>query len=60
MSTTAATTRRYQIGSKVSLPDGGYGPVVRVEDGEEYGDPVLYVTIITGLGNEQTRWVRPA
>jgi hypothetical protein len=48
----------YQIGNKVSLPDGGYGPIVRIEDGVEYGAPVLYVTIINGLGNEETRWVR--
>lgn len=50
-------SKTYQIGQKVSLPDGGYGPIVRIEDGVEYGAPVYYITIVTGLGNEQTRWV---
>lgn len=53
------TSRKFQIGQMAQLPDGGYGPVVRVEEGIEFCEPALYVTIITGLGHEQTRWVRP-
>lgn len=49
--------RTYQIGQKVGLPDGGYGPLVRIEDGVEHGAAVWYLTIINGLGDEQTRWV---
>jgi hypothetical protein len=61
--TTAQHTSRsnrlaeFAIGSKVRLPDGPYGVVTKVEDGDEYGDPVLYVTVNGTLG-EATRWVR--
>jgi hypothetical protein len=47
----------YRIGNTVSLPDGSTGPIVRIEEGVEYGEKALYVTISTSYG-EQTRWVR--
>jgi hypothetical protein len=52
------TTRNLRIGQKISLPDGTYGAIVRIEDGVEYDQTVKYVTVVNSLGNEVTRWVR--
>jgi uncharacterized protein YacL len=50
-------TTTYQIGQTVTLPDGPTGKLIRIEDGTEYGDKVKYLTVISSLGNEVTRWV---
>jgi hypothetical protein len=52
------TTNRPTIGKTFSLPDGPTGIVEHIEPGIEYGDPVLYVTVRSTLGNLVTRWVR--
>lgn len=57
--TLTAQTTTLRLGQKVQLPDGPYGPILRIEDGVEYGQPALYVTVRNGLGNEVTRWIRP-
>lgn len=52
------TIHTYRIDQKVSLPDGPYGPIVKIEAGVEYGDPVVYLTVRNSLGADVTRWVR--
>jgi hypothetical protein len=52
------TTTRYTIGAKTHLPDGGEVTLTAISEGTEHGDPVLYLTGTTSLGNEITRWVR--
>ena len=48
----------YTIGTKTYLPDGGMVTLTSITEGTEHGDPVLYLTGDTSLGNEITRWVR--
>lgn len=55
---TMTTNRTYTLGQTITLPDGPTGKLVRIEDGIEYGEPAIYLTVISSLGNEVTRWVR--
>jgi len=52
------TNQTIRIGSKVKLPDGPTVTVTAINEGIEYGDPVLYVTGINSLGQTVTRWIR--
>jgi len=45
------------IGRKADLPDGGTVTVTAVTEGIEYGAPVWYVTGLTSLGTQITRWI---
>ena len=51
------TTNQISEGQMIRLPDGPYGEVVKVEEGTEYGAPVLYVTVENRLGQLVTRWI---
>ncbi len=46
----------WRIGQIVKLLDGPSGRIVRITYGREYGDPVVYVTVVNTLGDEVTRW----
>lgn len=52
------TTHNYRIGQSVRLPDGPYGPIVKIEGGFEYGTEVVYLTVRNSRGDDVTRWVR--
>jgi hypothetical protein len=58
--TTVITTRSrrtYTVGRTADLPDGPTVTVSHIERGEEYGEPVFYITGKNRLGTTVTRWV---
>lgn len=52
------TKNELRIGQTIhTLPDCGSGRIIKIEEGTEHGDPVVYVTIVNTLGQEITRWI---